>query len=241
MTGSHATPEAMRGLLGRYGLAAPVPDEHKKIISGSMARVLSAVLKRGGMYSLPYGIFLALYFFLKKFGITLTAAKTAVLVTMTASVSAGGYYIYQSDAVRGNVEVHENRAIAKAPATDGTVMKHGRVSAPVITYTLGIEPLSSSSVDRKTLGIIAEDISRRISGIRGANYTGLVPRGGSRGLRYRMLGNVEKLDDAYMIFVKVINTSDSSIIYAAKEKAGSAGEIGEACDRLAKKIAAGVR
>ena len=93
MTGSNHTDSALLEMLvDKYKLAQPVPAEIQEIILSSKKKIFLRILKTVGSFTVLYGLFLSLYFALKKAGIWFTVSKCIISGITVASISYGGYY-----------------------------------------------------------------------------------------------------------------------------------------------------
>ncbi len=79
-------------LLDKYKFARPVPEEIQDEILASKKKNLVRVLKTVGAFSALQGLFLSLYFWLKKLGIGIPITKYIITAATLAAVTSGGYY-----------------------------------------------------------------------------------------------------------------------------------------------------
>lgn len=79
-------------LLDRYRFARPVPPEIQEAILSSKKKIFVRVLKTTGAFSAAYGVFISLYFALKKTGAGVLVAKIAIACAATATLSYGAYH-----------------------------------------------------------------------------------------------------------------------------------------------------
>jgi hypothetical protein len=98
-------------LLETYRFTRPVPAEARSRILASKKRMLVNVLKTAGAFTALHGVFLYLYFAVKKTGIGLFTSKLVLAAAATATVSYGGYhaarYIAKHSALPKAPVVHE--------------------------------------------------------------------------------------------------------------------------------------
>jgi hypothetical protein len=92
MKGKDKDTALMEKLLDRYRLTRPASGEVRQSAMTGKKPMLMRVLKTAGAYSALQGIFLSIYFSLKKAGIGVTIAKVVVTGAAAASLSYGGYY-----------------------------------------------------------------------------------------------------------------------------------------------------
>jgi hypothetical protein len=79
-------------LLDKYKFIRPVPPGVQESILSSKKRTLVRILKTAGAFSAVYGVFLSLYFAVKKMGIGIPVTKFIISGITIASLSYGGYY-----------------------------------------------------------------------------------------------------------------------------------------------------
>lgn len=80
-------------LLDRFKFTQPVPVEIKSSMSASKKPVLVRVLKTAGSFSVIYGIYISISFFVKKAIVGITIAKIIMSATITTSIIYGCYKI----------------------------------------------------------------------------------------------------------------------------------------------------
>ncbi len=79
-------------LLDRYRFARPVPDDVREEIRSSKKKTLVRVLKTVGAFSALYGVYLSLYFSLKKLIAGIPFIKFFVSAATVTAVAYGGFY-----------------------------------------------------------------------------------------------------------------------------------------------------
>lgn len=92
-------------LMDKYKFKEPVPQEVRTHVIKSRKRIFKRILKTLGLLTIGYSIFMSVYFFLKKLGMT----KLIASLVVATSVSTGTYvtikYIQNKNAVKP-VELH---------------------------------------------------------------------------------------------------------------------------------------
>jgi hypothetical protein len=233
MTRKPIVKKHLKGLLAEYRLDRPVPRVVRNHFSGRMSPIFKGVLKKTGAHGIVIGIFASLYFFFRRLGITLTAAKIAVTVASLLSLLAGGYFLYyylsSSDEARKPDMPMVERSVTSEPK---------RAGAP--SFTIAIDRFTSTTIDDATLDGTARSLSQALDAIRGPHFTRYHASPGDE-VRYLLMGNIEKVDGTFILFVKVIDSGTSAILYAAKERAASQNELDAACERLSRDIASRIR
>jgi hypothetical protein len=225
----------MREILGRYRLDSPLSPEEKRTISSGMAPMFRRVLKGGGKYTFLSGIFLSIYFFFRRFGITITVTKAIVSIITAAGIVTGGYFLYLSLRGAGPFAGAE-KAPVNAVSKSGDEAAKGRAAS---NFAVCIEPFSSLSVDRAVSVRASRGISSGLNRLRGAGFSRVAS--GGRGGRYMLLGNIETVEGAYILFIKLVDIRSSKIVYAVKEKARSVEDLEKTFSRISGNIASRIR
>ncbi|MFC1670665.1 hypothetical protein ACFL20_09750 [Spirochaetota bacterium] len=247
MTQGESNTVDLKELLSRYELQSPVPVDFQEYISSEMGSMFKRILKRAGQYSLVYGIFIALYFFLKKYGIKFTLTRLIVSLVTTAAIVTGSFYVYIKVIDEKTVDTTETmdlkikKGLTKTgdktlPKIKSIEKKSDKKTGGIITYTVGIEPFISSSLDKKTLKSISSRLKSEFVRMRGLQYSKAVRKGYKKNIKYTLLGSAEKMGDTVIIFAKVIDTKNSAILFATKEKALSIKDINKACSKISRRV-----
>ena len=92
MTGKEKEIRDLELLLEKYRVTRPVPEEAREYALASKPRVFRRVMKSLGRLSLVSAMISALYFAMKKFGMSLTAFKMFVISAALVSLPFGTYY-----------------------------------------------------------------------------------------------------------------------------------------------------
>ena len=233
MTHSHGEHNNLKELLKKYELNKPVPIEVQHHYSSRMRKIFKGIAKATGIYTLSFGIGTFFYFFFKKLGIIIST-KVMITLSIVASLATGGtityLYMNSSDKIESPEETIKESHKKLVKKTETKI-------APKITYTLGIRPFNSSSVDRKILSKAAKTIRSELSTLQGNSYSKIM-RGSDDSIRYIMSGSIEKVDEANILFVRVLDTQSSAIVYVAKETFTTESEFASACKRVSNRIAA---
>jgi hypothetical protein len=96
MNNHHPETMLLEKLLARYRFTRPVPPEVQDAILSSKEKILVRVLKTTGTFTALYGVFLSLYFAIKKTGAGIFLAKIVIVCTSAAALSYGAYYAASS-------------------------------------------------------------------------------------------------------------------------------------------------
>lgn len=78
-------------LLDTYKLTRPVPGEVQHMILSSKKKNFLRILKTTGSFTALYGIFISIYYALKKIGLWFPLSKSIISGIAVASISYGGY------------------------------------------------------------------------------------------------------------------------------------------------------
>jgi hypothetical protein len=232
---SRQSPEKkqLKDLLVEYKLDRPVPHDIREYFSNEMGPIFKKVIKRAGIIGTIYGIFLSIYFYFKKFGITVTVTKIIITFVSFVSLIVGGYLLY---------DYLSNAGADARYHTPGIVAKNTTVKPAVenFSFIMGIDQFTSSTVDAATLDSAARSISKGLDEIMGPHFSRYLARPGQEGT-YTLMGNIEKVENTYIVFIKVVDMKSSSILYAGKERAVSRDELEKACDRISRNVSTRIK
>lgn len=225
----------LEGLVKQYRLAHPVPADFQEAILSRKGDVFRRILKSTGQHGFIYGIFLTLYFFLKKAVPGLPIIKTLLSLLLVLSVSLGGYY-----AARYLMR-EIDPVLMDYPTNISSDMKNKDTSASVIATTIGIIPFASSSLDRKTAEEITDLIARELIRLRGESFSR--PLIGQKKIptKFILIGSAEYVGGSVFLVAKIIDRENASIVYITEEKIPSTEKIDKACRLISERISARIK
>ncbi len=229
--------DPMKELLRMYHLDTPVPPEVRKYFLSRMGRVFSRVMKTTGSYSPIFGFFSFLYFLFKKLGVVIHLKMLLGIAIMTALLGGGiaGYFFLdtvkvpaQSDRTQQKIHRYPN-ALAKTEESSHRV----RAAAAII-----IEPLESGSVDKAVMTRLTNSLSDALNAVGGSSFSSIAVSCQSK---YSLSGYVEKMEEKFIAFIRVVDNRNSSILFVTREKFESLDELEKGYSRFAGDIVTRVR
>jgi hypothetical protein len=141
----------MEKLLEKYRLTRPVAPVDRDAIMSSKQKILERVLKTVGVFSALYGIYLSLYFAVKKAGIGIII-KTILTCAVAGSLAYGGYRAVMSAARRqdsGKKTLTLDDIRAKYEWVDQIILYNGKViRGAIISRGATYEILTTGGVVR---------------------------------------------------------------------------------------------
>ncbi|MBP7737940.1 MAG: hypothetical protein KA369_18325 [Spirochaetes bacterium] len=118
-------------LLDKYKFARPVPEDIQDEILASKKKNLVRVLKTVGAFSALQGVFLSVYFWIKKLGIGIPIAKFLITAVTLAAVTYGGYYALTTrgaeDLLTGVKPGQGEKSGGKGMCLDEITLYNGRI------------------------------------------------------------------------------------------------------------------
>ena len=223
---------SMQGLLQKYKLDEPLPEKIQKDILKNKNRNYKKILKSAGKYSFLTGLFASIYFFIKKFGVSITTAKSIISITAVVGISTGAYFTAPYVAEQFKTE---DISISLTEKIDAPGKKPFILKAPD-PVTIGIMPFIGTGVDKEILNRAANVIAGELSRKRGKGYAGNFGTVAKNNARYSMFGSIEKVDEMVLLTVKIVDIKTSKMLHMSDEKLGSIDELDSACKRIALEI-----
>jgi hypothetical protein len=239
MKDNHRDIITLEKLLNEYRISSPAPPELKSYARLRKGLLFKKILKACGRYTLIYGIFSAIYFFLKKSGLWLSITKTVTVVALTASVTTGGYYavknitgekpapVEEKEPDKPDETVKDLNAVPPEKAVSQKsppVKKRDSVSE---NFLLGIMPFHSGSVDGERVRGISKSLYGRLSAGRGSGFVKIIADRKMSGIKYTAFSSIEMFDRGYLVTVKVMDTKTTRIVYNTSRDINSLEEAEE--------------
>jgi len=237
----------LRQVLEKFRLTRPVPAELRARILATKGPRFREALRRTGDYTPLFGAAAWLFFLLRRFGIGVSVAGSAVILAVTAvtlatAVSAGAYFaaVRTAPPLPGSVEKSEG-AMIPVPATVHPAAKDAAPDpAPedpdVVRNRSGVALFTAAGAERETVLKVTDTVARELAQLMG-NEKIVSLRLGRRKVGRMILGSVEKLEGTYTITARVVGVADSKIISFVTESAATKDELEEACRKIAHELA----
>lgn len=223
-------------VMTKYKLDEPIPDDIQAYILQVKKKNIVKILKKVGAYSFSLGLLLSAFFSLKKIGITLSLAKSALVlfvstIVAATSISAGLYFSIQYVKERRE-EIRKLKDEIKASQNRESKIKN---PVPVYYFPLAIRTFKSSNVDSKILRSASEILYQEIISKKGKRKILFLGMQRGKYKRY-VLGRIEKIENIYFISVKVIDVKTKEVLFSTSEAAESQEDISDVMQKVAQKI-----
>lgn len=235
----------------RFRFVEPVPPEVQRHIRRVKRREFLKILRRAGAYSTLFAIVSSVFFTLKKLGVSITIAKAAMLIGVSALLLFGGaassvYYAVRaltapdSEIRVQSEESGQSVASSQALVSNATAPTAATDPPELVERRFGVQGFTAANVDPATAARVSGMVASELAKLKGGER---VIRGASKDRKAGMLvlGSVEELGGAYDVTARVVSVKDGRILFYSSETAGSAAELDGAAVRLSRKIAAGIR
>lgn len=233
----------LKALLDKYRVSRPLPDEVQNHSLKNKRKNLIAILKKLKIYSPVFSLILSVFFFFKQFGITLSLLQSYVVlfiisVTATVTLAAGGYATakilminetksHHMDSSVGDVKKSsEDKKINLSDAKKSSITVKGN-----IVY---FQPLINNGADKGIVDNITNNIKSEIIKLKGKDKVSFHSSPGIS--KILLTGSVEKLDNFYMITLRVTNRMNRRIIFASSWEIKSENEMLPVCKKIARDI-----
>ncbi len=219
-----------QSLLKGYKMQTAIPKEIREHMAKRLGPSYIKLLKQTGKYTIFSGIFLTIYFGLKKLLYKTTITNIITAMVLSSSIAIGSYMSV--------LEFSKSQAFATRNIAFSELLLEHDSSKPaaVIIYKLGIEPIQSSTVTRATLYKTSRLLRNRLRAIKGKSFATIIPRGKTSGLKYAVFSSAEQLDSAIILYVKVVRLQDSSIVHISKKTAKDTADIPKIINSIAAAI-----
>jgi hypothetical protein len=233
-------------LYEKYKLSDKLPLDAKKAMLDSKKRTFIKILKREGKYSLFMFFVVSIFFWVKRVGITLSIAKSAIVVitafiTFAVVISTSSFYAYNhfKQPIKQIEQIKEERLTDK-----GDTKLEQKVSTPkkekseIINYQINVVPFEFEAIDSKVAQSITQKIVRELQKQKGKNAANIIDRAKKKITTDKLLlGSIVKIDETILITVKIMDTRSSKVLLYINEEAKSDLQVNAVCKRIAVKVA----
>ncbi|MCP4137978.1 MAG: hypothetical protein GY754_43850 [bacterium] len=244
-------PDVLQQVLEEYKLDAPLPGDVRKEMISSSAPVLKAVLKKHGKYGILVSMAVSVFFGIKRLGISLSLAKSSVVVSVAAAATAVTVVAGTTTGVV-KIIIHEKASIEQGVIPEETIIQPKTPEEKPEPGPAVIKPskkfensiaiqsieLNSPGEDAAVAGRVRNKIKRELVRLRGrANILSSAASGSNMVL----FGSIDKVDETYMLSVTVSNKTTGKVVYATLEKSKTIDGLNRACGKIAREISSGIK
>lgn len=255
MSESDKNIETFKRVLEKYQIPEPTPVEARRHAARVKASQFTVILRRAGAYSVIFALVVKIFFTVKKMGIAVTIAQSAIVLAIVSFLTAGGLttgaimFVKALGGIEAPVDgdsgtkaetiVGPRAREDAAPPVQGT---HPVEAADVIDDRLGVQPFTGVNLPPaetgRVAGLMAGSLSRLRGGDRVVNY-GAGQQWKKSGLM--LMGTVEKAEGGYTISARVVSVRDSRILFYDTETAATSEDLPAAGERLSQRIFGKIR
>jgi hypothetical protein len=242
--------ELLKSVIDRYELSEAVPHEVRIAMEKSRKENLVRILKNDACNIFFISAVTSFFLWIKKFGISLSIAKSAVAVTTTCIIGAGMFTatgIYTAKKVIDYLS-------AETPKTEKQVekiqdIKINSVKKPIVPgilyYTVAVSQIEMDEVTNEKLSEYTNNVIKELRNIKGAQSAINLNNLDKNHISDKSLSiTIMKLEEfkttgnksVYRISAKIVNTNNSQILEYASETADNESGIPDSLRKLAKKV-----
>jgi hypothetical protein len=226
--------EVLREILTFYRFDIPLSDRNRLHSIKSKKKVLVAILKRYGKYTVVVMLCINFVFVLKKTGIYITLAKSFSILIISIVLFLSTVllaYIFLHIPDENDIGIFQKPVIdAKSEAQP---LVKGKPVFSVIQYRFQIADFSSMPAEKSVAERFVRVMKREISKNGGKDVVAfLVDTKGYQAPNI-ITGSVLKTNEGYMVTVHIVDSGSSQVKSVFREQAVSMDDL----DGLAKKIA----
>lgn len=232
-------------VMQKYRLADPVPAEVQRHIRDYKRRQFNKTLRRTAGYSSLFVLISNLFFTLRRYGLSITIAKSAILLGVLTMLTAAAFttvlywFVLKKVPDPKIVTKTADHVAREMGGESGTTDNSDTPSEPpaVIEDRLGVQAFTGVNVPGATAAGVSDRVAKDLAALRGGERVVNLRYGrGNRKSGMMLFGNVESADGGFTITARVVSIKDSRILFYDSEGAVSEQDIDSACGRLAKKI-----
>ncbi len=236
----------LQDLLDKYKVTRPVPAGVRRDILAHKRKNFVTIMKKLDRYSPLLGVFLFIYFLLRKFGIIATLKQCGVILAISAALTVAGVSTGAYMILKHVLDTTSPVEMQKEKAEDISKIKDDAKSRSVDDYTapplrdvkniIVFQPFDGMNASTGEISQVSGTIQNELTRIRGSkNVLSSQAHTPEASTRLLLIGTVRKMGGAYAITAKVIDRESGKIHFAATEEAKS-DTLTSVSKKLAKEI-----
>ena len=248
------TEEILKTVIDKYKLDDPVPFEARMVMEKSRKENLVRILKKetGGIIFIS--LVVSFFLWIKKFGISVSIAKSAVAVTAALIIGAGvitaaGVYTAGkiADYISDNNQKTEHIQNLKKDSGE-SINPEVQAVPEIISYSVAVAPVEMDDVPDKLLSEYRNQMIHELrenKGVKAAvnSYSLDNYHTSDKTLQVSIIKLDEKskasgAESVYRISAKIISTADSRVLMYSSVTADGESTIPDSIKKLAEKISA---
>ena len=236
----------LQDLLDKYQVTRPIPEGVRRDSLAHKRRYFVTIMKKLDRYSPLLGVFLFIYFLLRKFGIIATLKQCGIILAISAALTVAGVSTGAYMVIKHVLDTPIPVEMQKEKAEDISKIKDEAKSRSVDDYTspplrdvkniIVFQPFDGMNASKGEVSQVSGTIQNELTYIRGSkniiSSQALTPEASTRLL---LIGTVRKMGGNYAITAKVIDRESGKIHFAATVEA-KANTLTSASKKIAKEI-----
>lgn len=239
--------DTLKAVIEKYKLSEPVPPDVRIAMEKSRRKNLTAILKKGIMPAFFISAVVTFFFWIKKFGISLTitkcaAAVSAAMIIGTGVVTAAG--IYTAGKI---ISLVSDNKINTGNINSFPETKPGQSSArEVLHYGVAVQDVVMDNVSDTEISTYTTKMINELRKIKGAGIAININNLDAFHVSDRILSvSIMKLEEKksfsgtrtiYRVSAKIINSTNSHILMHTSVTAENLEEIPDSLGVLSKRI-----
>ncbi len=243
--------ETLKSVINKYEISEPVPADVRMAMVKSRKENLIKIMKKESRRSLFITAVVTFFFWIKKFGLSISIAKSAAAVSAAfiisaAIITAAGIYTVKNifQHVSGESLNYEN----KHDTTTGSDDNLPDVEQPeILSYSMAVSTVEMDDVSAELLSKYRNIIIQELVNIRGTRAAVKIEKLNKFNLSNKILSiSIIKLDEQtdssgnrktlFRISAKIINSLNSQVLMYTSVHAENEGAIPGALRELAEKL-----
>jgi hypothetical protein len=230
--------EALEALLQEKGFVQPVSRKIRSEQFAHKRRLYLRILRTVGLGGLFTTIAVSIYFWIKNLGVGVaTKAVIGAFVGAGALAPVAWLILHPADSIK---VAHEKTAEPVQFVQERKPALPATAALPSPHYHFGFRPVDSESVPAQVKQKVGVSLINSIRQSKGSEYAGFPDGVTIENASFMVRTAVEKMDNSYLVMIKVIDLRNSSIVYVTRETANSEEELEIACQKLANALMSSV-
>ncbi|MFH0977013.1 MAG: hypothetical protein V1874_14625 [Spirochaetota bacterium] len=242
--------ELLKAVIDRYELSEPVPQDVRLAMDRSRKENLVKILKKDARRFIFISTVVSFFLWIKKFGISLSIAKSAVTVTTACIISAGalttaGVYTTKKIIEHFSAGMPNTEEKIEEMKKTKTGSLERRIVPGILTYAVAVSQIEMDEISNDRLYEYTNKIIRDLRNIKGAQAAININNLDKKHFSDKILSiSIIKLKESqttgskseFRISAKIVNSNNSQVLMYASETADNESMIQDSLRKLAKKI-----
>ncbi len=241
--------DVFKNIIFKYKLDRSIPLEVQREMDSARKQTLIQILKINKQYSILLLIAVSFFFWIKRFGMTYSLIKSAIIISslgvVTTGLILGGAFVsvkkYIIDAPvkeKGvpalDEKIKGKESIKIIPEKTKIIENKDRAPAP---YKIDVVSFEYDTNSKEIAGIMTKKIIYYLNKLKGFNTAGKI-RASKKNIKAKrfLVGSITKIDLNFHISIKVVDSNNSILLLQLSEYFTEKSEIDSLCLRLSNRI-----